>query len=81
MFNASVLSAICLSKVTWTISFDELMANSLTYNHTIYDIRNKIEDFCLLIKQISNDNNSQDTNFKKYSLFFITIKKMLTIFL
>ena len=44
------------------------MVNSLTSNHTIYDIRNEIGDFCLLIKQVSNDNNSKYSNFKDQSL-------------
>ena len=67
VFNASVLSAICLTKILWTINFNNLMANSLTPNHTINDNRNETHNFCLLIKQVSNDNNSRDTNLKEQS--------------
>ena len=67
-FNASVLSSKCLSKVTWTIKFNDLMENSLTVNHTVYDIRIEIHNFCLLIKRFSNDSNTKDNKFKDQSL-------------
>ena len=67
-FNASVLSSKCLSKVTWTIKFNDLMENSLTVNHTIHDIRIEIHKFCLLIKRFSNDSNTKDNKFKDQSL-------------
>ena len=52
------------------------MANSLTYNHTMNDIRNKIGDFYLLIKQVSNNNNnSQDTDFKEQFLILYKNQK------
>ena len=49
-FNASVLSSTYLSKVTWPINFHELMDNSLSLKKLIQHFRNKLYEFCSIIK-------------------------------
>ena len=59
-FNASILSSIFYSKVTWMLTFRDLMDNALTSNHTIHDFRNELSNFCLSIKRPSTEDISKE---------------------
>ena len=46
--NLSALSTTYLSKVKWTVNFNELMNNSLSSKHTVQFFRNELHNFCTM---------------------------------